>query len=170
MLVGRKSPRQTGRHPLDAAWHLPCWQSAWSSRSHSLLSGFFCALASRVLLVIAAVKVSGWWAFGVVLPLGPLLFRLKYPDLARSSMLFRFATLSCLLLYLAFGPGLSYRDHFRQKAEKKPATEGYALEANRTKDKPAKSSGPTVNVGADLEQRWLQTIANFGVCMPGVQR
>ena len=123
-----------------------------------LVIGLFCALASRVILVIAAVNVSTWWTFVVWLPFGPLLFRLQYPDLARSSMLFRFATLPCLVLYLALGPGPAYRDYFRQK---KAATDGYALEAHRSKDKRTKSSGPTVDVGADLEQRWVTNYREF---------
>jgi len=52
-----------------------------------------CALISRILLLIAAIDISAWWALGVFLPFGPLFFRLNYPEQARNSYLFRVATL-----------------------------------------------------------------------------
>jgi len=36
-----------------------------------------CALIARVLLLIAALEISVWWAIGVFLPFGPTLFRLS---------------------------------------------------------------------------------------------
>jgi len=77
--------------------------------------GLVCALISRILLLIAAVRISVGWALGVFLPFGPMFFRLNYPEEAKPSMLFRFATLPCLGAYLVMGPGPSLsslkRDH-----------------------------------------------------------
>lgn len=75
--------------------------------------GIVCALVSRVLLFIAAIRISGGWAFGAMLPFGPLVFRLNYPAEARNSMLFRYLTLAFFGFYLIKGPGpdLVYRGH-----------------------------------------------------------
>lgn len=65
--------------------------------------GILCALVSRVLLLIAAIRISVGWALGVFLPFGPLFFRLKYAEEARSSMVFRYLTLPFLGFYLVQG-------------------------------------------------------------------
>ena len=66
------------------------------------------ALIGRILLVGAAFSVSVWWGIGVLLPFGPLLFRLSHPDLAPTSRYFRLAVLPCLFAYFVFQPtGLS---------------------------------------------------------------
>src|SRR5438128_9434351 len=62
-----------------------------------------CALISRILLLIAAIDISAWWALGVFLPLGPLFFRLNYPEQARNSYLFRVATLLCIFGFVEIG-------------------------------------------------------------------
>ena len=100
-----------------------------------------CALISRILLVAAASSISGWWILGVLLPFGPLFFRLSYPDEARRSIYFRYATVACLGAYLIMGPGpmLTYRSHKNFKVsspELRPAM-GYAIE------KPAAKPAPT---------------------------
>jgi hypothetical protein len=63
-----------------------------------------CAIISRILLLIAALNISVWWAVGVFFPFGPTLFRLTYPQQARSSFIFRVATLGCVFLYVVLGP------------------------------------------------------------------
>jgi hypothetical protein len=65
-----------------------------------------CALISRILLLIAAIDISVWWALGVFLPFGPLFFRLNYPEQARNSYLFRVATLVCIFGFVIMGPGM----------------------------------------------------------------
>ena len=75
------------------------------------------ALISRVLLFIDALSISRGWAFGVLLPFGPLFFRLNYPDEARRSMLFRYLTLICAGLFFVMGPGPAIRKLKRQKVE-----------------------------------------------------
>jgi hypothetical protein len=87
-----------------------------------------CALISRVLLLIAALDISVWWAVGVFLPFGPLLFRLSYPDAARSSFIFRVGTLLCIFLYLVFGPGALIVPTYKASPHKTEARKGYASE------------------------------------------
>src|SRR5689334_24860842 len=67
-----------------------------------------CALIGRILLIGGAFSVSIWWGVGVLLPFGPLLFRLSHPDVAPTSRYFRLAVLPCLFAYFVFQPnGLS---------------------------------------------------------------
>ena len=98
-----------------------------------------CALISRALLVIAAASISGWWVLGVLVPFGPVFFRLSYPDEARRSVHFRYATIICLAAYLIIGPAptFGFRRHKDFKVtspELRPAV-GYATE--KTAPKPA---------------------------------
>ena len=94
-----------------------------------LTLALICAIIARVLLVIAAVNISFWWAVGVFLPFGPMLFRLNYPDEARSSFIFRVATLGCIFLYLVVGPGASiYPDRKLSIVKPKETKHGYASE------------------------------------------
>ena len=67
-----------------------------------------CALISRILLLIAAIDISVWWALGVFLPFGPLFFRLNYPEQARNSYLFRVATVVCIFGFVVMRPGLNF--------------------------------------------------------------
>lgn len=69
-----------------------------------LIIGLACALIGRVLLIGAAFRVSVGWGLGVLLPFGPLFFRLNHPEAARRSRLFRMATIPLLLLYTLLGP------------------------------------------------------------------
>ena len=70
-----------------------------------------CALISRILLLIAAIDISAWWALGVFLPFGPLFFRLNYPEQARNSYIFRVATLVCIFGFVVMRPGLNFSPH-----------------------------------------------------------
>jgi hypothetical protein len=70
-----------------------------------LVIAVICALIGRILLIGAAFSVSVWWGVGVLLPFGPLLFRLSYPDVAPLSRKFRLAVAPCVLLYVVLGPG-----------------------------------------------------------------
>jgi hypothetical protein len=98
-----------------------------------------CALISRILLLIAAIDISIWWALGVFLPFGPLFFRLNYPEQARNSFLFRVATLLCFFGFVVMRPGLSlspYNDHRTSSSpqrSKQPV--GYAMEKAVTSKK-----------------------------------
>lgn len=89
-----------------------------------------CAIIARILLLIAALDISVWWAIGVFFPFGPLLFRLNYPDAARSSYLFRLGTLVCVFLYFVVGPGAFVSPLHKHKASVAPASakKGYASE------------------------------------------
>lgn len=91
-----------------------------------------CALISRVLLLIAAIDISVWWALGIFLPFGPLFFRLNYPEQARNSYLFRVATLVCIFGFVVMRPGLNFSPRggrhptFFAPQTKQPV--GYAME------------------------------------------
>jgi hypothetical protein len=91
-----------------------------------------CALISRILLLIAAINISAGWAFGVFLPFGPLFFRLKYPEEARNSYLFRVATLLCVLGFVIYQPRMTLRlpGMHSTAASPRPSkqTVGYAME------------------------------------------
>ena len=78
-----------------------------------LIIGLICAIISRVLLFMAALKISAGWAFGVLVPFGPMLFRFNYPEEAYRSRLFRLATLPCLFLYFVLGSGPGSFRHSR---------------------------------------------------------
>jgi hypothetical protein len=69
-------------------------------------------LIGRILLIGAAFSVSVWWGIGVLVPFGPLLFRLSYPELAPMSRYFRLAALPCFLACFVWQPtGLLKFDH-----------------------------------------------------------
>src|SRR5436305_1954668 len=101
-----------------------------------------CALISRILLLIAAIDISAWWALGVFLPFGPLFFRLNYPEQARNSYLFRVATLLCIFGFVVMRPRLNFspRRSHRTTSFASPAkqTVGCAME----KPVPSKKTNP----------------------------
>src|SRR3954468_2006312 len=87
-----------------------------------------CALIARVLLLIAALNISVWWAVGVFLPFGPTLFRLSHPEAARSSFIFRMATLGCIFLYVVAGPGAFISPLHQQAARPSKPAFGFGSE------------------------------------------
>ena len=91
-----------------------------------------CALVSRILLVMAAIKISTGWAFGVFLPFGPLFFRLNYPDEARTSFIFRVATLACFFGFIIYQPRTAWHLPGMHPTAASPRlskqTVGYAVE------------------------------------------
>ncbi|MFL6585206.1 MAG: hypothetical protein ACJ8KU_11895 [Chthoniobacterales bacterium] len=72
-----------------------------------LALGLVCAIISRVLLIAAAFSISFWWGIGVLLPFGPILFRLCHRDEAARSRVFGLLSLPCFVGFFALGPGLS---------------------------------------------------------------
>ena len=103
-----------------------------------LAIGLVCTLIGRVLLVGAAFAVSVWWGLGVLLPFGPLLFRLSHPDAAPTSRYFRLAAFPCLLAFFVFQPdGFSalHRHGFLKSANAPAApSSSYALEKTPPSD------------------------------------
>jgi hypothetical protein len=126
-----------------------------------LIIGLVCAIISRILLAIAACGISVWWSLGVWLPFGPLLFRLSYPDLARSSMLFRFATLPCLFLYFVLDPGPTYRHQLWKGTQTGTAPGRYALENHDPGSKKSKVSGPAGGREPSIEERRAGNFREF---------
>jgi hypothetical protein len=120
-----------------------------------------CALISRILLVIAAINISGWWALGVFLPFGPLFFRLNYPEQARNSYLFRVATLLCIFGFVVTGPGLRLSmhqgDHTTSSPQWPKQPVGYAME----KPGSLKSANVAARVTPSLEQRRAANLAEL---------
>jgi hypothetical protein len=127
--------------------------------------GLLCAIIGRILLIGAAFGVSVWWALGVCLPFGPLFFRLRFPDLAHSSRIFRLATLPCVLLYLICSPGLTrtaYYHHKIRRTQPPPAATGYALEQpTHGAKRVANSPGPQVELSPTMAERQAVNAAEF---------
>jgi hypothetical protein len=117
--------------------------------------GIICALISRILLLIAAIDISVWWALGIFLPFGPSLFRMNYPEEARPSMWFRYATLPCFGAFLLMGPALSTKaPKWRSLDESSSSTHlvHYAVEKPATPP-PKNSTTPTPAPTPSLEER-----------------
>jgi len=88
-----------------------------------LAVGVLLTLIGRILLLRAAFGVSAWWGLGIFLPLGPLFFRLSYPDLAPLSRNFRLLALPCFLAYFVLRPGPpNYDKFFKHKSDKPVAS------------------------------------------------
>jgi hypothetical protein len=119
-----------------------------------LIIGLICAVISRILLLIAALDVSVWWALGVFLPFGPLLFRLSYPDLAQSSRIFRLAMLPCFALFIILGPGPLYTRHVNKTRLVTAHPFSYGLENHSSEKKSAGSSSiQAVQLAPNLQER-----------------
>jgi hypothetical protein len=120
-----------------------------------------CALISRILLLIAAIDISVWWALGVFLPFGPLFFRLNYPEQARNSFLFRGATLLCFFGFVVIRSGLSlspYNDHRASSSpqrSKQPV--GYAMEKSGS----LKTANVATRIAPSLEQHRAVNATEF---------
>jgi len=118
-------------------WHLSCSKPGVAALVF-LAMGVICALVGRILLLSAAFQVSVWWGIGVLLPFGPLLFRLSYPGVAPLSLKFRLATLPCVLMYLVLQPNVISKLHGDKilKSAQAPAApaDQYGLEPKRKID------------------------------------
>src|SRR5690348_4866041 len=94
--------------------------------------GLLCALIARGLLLVAAFSISFLWGIGVLLPFGPLLFRLSYPEQAARARIFGLISLPCYLGFMTLGPGLGALSFHRGVVEKDLAStskaSGYAME------------------------------------------
>ena len=132
-------------------WHYGCSKTGMVSLVFLGLA-IVCALVSRILLLIAAIDISAWWALGVFLPFGPLFFRLNYPEQARNSYLFRVATLLCIFGFVVMRPGLNFsctrwssHDVHLRRQTKQPV--GYAMEKPVSSKKTnSVSAAPTPSV------------------------
>ena len=123
-----------------------------------LFLGLICAIISRILLFTAAFKVGAGWALGVLLPFGPTFFRLSYPEEARGSRMFRFATLPCLLLYFVLGPRPSAVSSRHDLTFKPVPAVRYAME--KISGKP-RSPGPQVQLTPSPEERRIANSREF---------
>jgi hypothetical protein len=103
--------------------------------------------------------VSGGWAVGVLLPFGPLFFRLNYPDQARRSYLFRLATLPCFFLYILLGPGPVLKQRLYKTTQISAQPGSYGME--RKSQAKGKTAGPTVEVAPNPEDLRRANIQRF---------
>jgi hypothetical protein len=71
-----------------------------------------CALISRFLLIKAAFGISPWWGLGVLLPFGPTIFRLSYPEEASNAWRFGLATLALFFFCVLSSPQLGLKTRF----------------------------------------------------------
>ena len=124
-----------------------------------------CALISRILLLIAAIDISGWWALGVFLPFGPLFFRLNYPEQVRNSYLFRVATLLCIFGFVVMRPGLSFGPRGTHRttlfAPQMKQAVGYAMEkgaASKKTNPSAAAPTPTLDQRRAANTRELERL------------
>ena len=135
-----------------------------------------CALISRALLIHAASRISGWWAVGVLLPFGPMFFRLSYPEEARRSVMFRYATLLLFGAYFVVGtPTLDVayykrrmpRQHPPRQTEPPGQATGYALEKVSAKSlasvpTPKPNPTPTLEERRAANARELEQLKKWG--------
>jgi hypothetical protein len=128
-----------------------------------LIIGVVCSLIARALLLKAAFGVSKGWGFGVLLPFGPLLFRLNYAEEARPSFLFRLATLPCFLLYVLLGPGPVLRHDIWKSSHISAQPKGFAFEKAKVPapKKLAGAPGPTVELTPSAEERRASNTREF---------
>jgi hypothetical protein len=92
-------------------------------------AGLLCAIIYRILLVVAAFRISLGWGLGIFLPFGPFFFRLSYPDEAARSMAFRLGTMLCFGFSVLLGPKASYKHPtFTPTQLLSSQPKGYALE------------------------------------------
>jgi hypothetical protein len=119
-----------------------------------LIVGVVCSLISRVLLFKAALAISGRWAVGVLVPFGPMLFRMNYPEEVYQSRMFRLATLPCFFLYILLGPGPSYRHHLSKVTSISAQPAAYAIEKPAVLAKPSPARpGPKIELTPSLDDR-----------------
>lgn len=131
--------------------------------------GLICALIARSLIIAAAFRISWRWGVGVLLPFGPMAFRLTYPDDARPARPYQFAALSCFLLFIVLGPGLGSIRMSESFFEKTPASPsrtemGYGIETSTPGRKGGDSSraaqsGPTVEARRAANTREVERLA-----------
>lgn len=119
------------------------------------------------MLIHAASRISVWWAIGVLCPFGPMFFRLSYPEEARRSMIFRYATLICAGAYLASGGISSDFVYYKRRMPRQhppPQTEpptqpvGYALETVSAR---SLAAVPTPKSSPSLEERQAANAKEF---------
>jgi hypothetical protein len=112
------------------------------------------ALISRFLLIKAAFGIGPWWGLGVLLPFGPTVFRLSYPDEARYAWRFGVATLVLFFFCVLSSPqaGLKTRTGFFPKGSwfHKTTKIGQNI---FDPSKPADLSAPTPAPTPSLEER-----------------
>ena len=97
-----------------------------------LIIGLGCALISRVLLLVAAFRISIVWGVGVFLPFGPFFFRMNYPEEAHRSRMLGIATLPCFFLYILLGPGPAYKHQILKTTRISLLPVSYSLEKSKT--------------------------------------
>jgi hypothetical protein len=124
--------------------------------------GLLCALVGRALIIAAAFRISWQWGIGVLLPFGPMAFRLSYPDDARRARPFQLAAIPCFFLYVLLGPGNGLSLMTRSYSQKTPVpATGYALEKPRPSHKSSNGLAGVFRSGPTIEQRRVANARDF---------
>jgi hypothetical protein len=126
-----------------------------------LIVGVVCSLIARILLFRAALRISVSWAIGVLVPFGPIVFGLAYPEEARASRMVRFAALPCLFFYVLLGPGPALkRDLGNRSASFHPFSYGVEKGRSVAKGTP-KPGGPSVELTPSPDERRASNTRDF---------
>jgi len=89
-----------------------------------LLAALACSLVGRILLVTTAFGVSTGWGLTVLLvPFGPLIFRIKHRELAQPTRYWRLGSGILFILFIVNGGSASSVTSFFQQGDKQEATE-----------------------------------------------
>jgi hypothetical protein len=131
--------------------------------------GLICALIARVLIITAAFRISWGWGIGVMLPFGPMAFRLTYPDDARPARPFQLAALPCFFLFIVLSPGSGSIRMAGSSSQRAPAPAsrpamGYAIEKPVATHKSNNGlgflkSGPTIEERRAANAREFERLA-----------
>jgi hypothetical protein len=117
--------------------------------------GLICSMIARIMIITAAFRISWKWGIGVLLPFGPMAFRMTFPDDARPARPFQLVALPCFLFFILMGSGLpsiSLRKAPAASPDPTAHVQGFAME----KPASAKSSNPvasTVTTGPGVDER-----------------
>ena len=104
-------------------------------------------MITRIMLFVAAVRISVGWSLGVWLPFGPLCFRRTFPDQSRSSTPFRMLTILCFSIYILLGLGSRSIPYLRNTHASVPPQSdhatGFGMEQSDDSDKSGDSDSST---------------------------
>ena len=121
-----------------------------------------CGLIARILLLTAAFGISKKWGFGVLLPFGPMFFRMRYPDEVRRARKFQLAALPCIFVYVIISPELMPSTQVGLTKIGPPGKEKYALIAGgHTFSFGGYASEPAPKKQASLAERRQANVTEF---------
>jgi hypothetical protein len=121
-----------------------------------------CGLTARILLITSAFGISKKWGFGVLLPFGPMFFRMRYPDEVHRARKFQLATLPCIFVYVLISPELIPSTQVALTRIGPPGQQKYALIAgSHTFSFGGYASEPAPKKQASITERRQANLAEF---------